>query len=90
MAVEKSLYQAPTGVEEEIKDQLGEPDLEIEIEDPEKVNADETEAEEYAGTLAKDIDHIKALKIEEEKLRVHYKKIQEVKRALKKRIIKKL
>ena len=37
MAVEKSLYQAPTGVEEEIKDQLGEPDLEIEIEDPEKV-----------------------------------------------------
>ena len=64
--------------------------IEAGVEDPEKVNADETEAEEYADTLAKDIDHIKALKIEEDKLRVHYKKIQEVKKALKKRIIKKL
>ena len=40
MAVEKSLYQAPRGIEDEIEDvedTLGEPDIEIEIEDPEAV-----------------------------------------------------
>ena len=62
--------------------------IEAGVEDPEKVDADETGADEYADTLAKDIDHIKALKIEEDRLRRHYKKIQEVKKALKKRIIK--
>ena len=37
MAVEKGLYQAPVGLDEEIQDVMGEPDLEIEIEDPEAV-----------------------------------------------------
>ena len=38
MAVEKGLYQAPMGIEQEIEDVLGEPDIEIEIEDPERVS----------------------------------------------------
>jgi hypothetical protein len=40
MAIEKSLYQPPRGIQEEIEDvedTLGEPDIEIEIEDPEEV-----------------------------------------------------
>ena len=37
MAVEKSLYQAPMGIDDEIQDVMGEPDIEIEIEDPEEV-----------------------------------------------------
>ena len=37
MAVEKGLYQAPVGLDEEIQDVMGEPDLEIEVEDPEAV-----------------------------------------------------
>ena len=58
------------------------------VEDPEDVDAEEVEAKDQADTLAKDIDHIKALKIEEDKIRRHYRRIQEVKRALKKRIVK--
>ena len=37
MAIEKSLYQAPRGIIEDVEDTLGEPDIEIEIEDPEEV-----------------------------------------------------
>ena len=37
MAIEKSLYQAPKGLDEEIQDVIGEPDIEVEIEDPEAV-----------------------------------------------------
>jgi hypothetical protein len=38
MAVEKGLYQAPMGIAQEIEDVMGEPDLEIEIEDPESIS----------------------------------------------------
>jgi hypothetical protein len=38
MAIEKGLYQAPMGIAQEIEDVMGEPDLEIEIEDPESVS----------------------------------------------------
>ena len=38
------------------------------IEDPEKVSADEVDADEYADSLEKDLDHLKALKIQEKKL----------------------
>ena len=62
--------------------------IEAGVEDPEKVDAEEVDADELADTLAKDLDHIKALKIQEERLKQHYRKIQEVKKALKKRIIK--
>ena len=36
MAVDKSLYQAPVGIEEEADELMGEPDIEIEIVDPEE------------------------------------------------------
>jgi len=38
MAIEKGLYQAPKGIDQDIEDVLGEPDIEIEIEDPERVS----------------------------------------------------
>ena len=37
MAIDKALYQAPKGIEEEAESLMGEPDIEIEIEDPESV-----------------------------------------------------
>ena len=56
----------------------------------EKVKADEYEAGEEAQQLEKDIDHIKALKIHESKLKFRMKKIQEAKKKLRRRIVKKL
>jgi hypothetical protein len=64
--------------------------IEAGIDEPEDVDAEEKDADEQADTLAKDLDHIKALKIEETKLRRHYRRIQEVKKALKKRILKRI
>ena len=65
------------------------------IEDVSKVKADEYEAGEEADTLEKDIDYIKVLKIKESRLnRQHRKmvremrKLQEVKRKLRKKIVK--
>ena len=58
------------------------------IEDPEKVSADEVDADEYAGSLEKDLDHLKALKIQEKKLRRQLKKISEAKKVLVSRLIK--
>jgi hypothetical protein len=65
MAIEKSLYQAPRGIVEDVEDTLGEPDIEIEIEDPEsvKISADglellidpDTESDFYEN-LAEEID----------------------------------
>lgn len=42
--------------------------IEQEKEDPSKVDAEETDAGEYAGSLEKDLDHLKALKISEAKM----------------------
>jgi len=58
--------------------------------DIEKVKADETEAEDLAGTLEKDIDYIKALKIHEAKLVKKLERIKEAKTALRKRIAKRI
>ncbi len=55
-------------------------------EDPEKVDAEEIEAGEYAGSLEKDLDHLKALKISEAKMMKTLLKI----RGKKKNLIKKL
>ena len=60
------------------------------IEDPEKVNAEETDADEYAVSLEKDIDHMKALKVHEKKLRLKLKKIQEAKKRIRNRVVRKL
>ena len=58
------------------------------IEDPEKVSADEVDADEYADSLEKDLDHLKALKIQEKKLRRQLKRIFEAKKVLVSRLIK--
>ena len=65
MAIEKSLYQAPRGLVEDVEDTLGEPDIEIEIEDPEsvKITTDGLEllidpdgAPDFYANLAEEID----------------------------------
>lgn len=48
--------------------------------DVEDVEADEVEADEYADTLEKKIDFIKALKIEENRLKKRLAKITETRR----------
>ena len=60
------------------------------IEDPEKVTADEVDADAFAGTLEKDIDHLKALKVHERRVRKKLKKIKEAKNRLKRRLLRKL
>ena len=56
------------------------------VEKPEKVKAEETDADELAGSLEKDIDYIKALKIHESRLVEKLKKIAKAKELLGKRI----
>ena len=60
------------------------------IEDPEKVDAEEVDAADQAGSLEKDIDHMKALKVHERNLRLKLKKIQEAKKRVRNRVIRKL
>ena len=59
------------------------------VEDPEKVHADEVDADAQAGTLEKDIDYLKALKIHEKKLRRTLRRVTEAKGKLKKRVLRK-
>lgn len=60
------------------------------VEDPEKVSAEEVDADDQAGTLEKDIDHMKALKIHEKQLRAKLRRIQEAKKRVRNRVIKRL
>jgi hypothetical protein len=53
--------------------------LETGKEHPEDVSPDETDADGYADTLEKDIDHYKALKIHEARLRRQLSKVSEAK-----------
>tara|TARA_B100000683_G_C12381628_1_gene511539 strand:+ start:371 stop:655 length:285 start_codon:yes stop_codon:yes gene_type:complete len=64
--------------------------IEAGIDDVSKVSADEMDADEQQDTLAKDIDHMKALKIEEARLVKRFKKIREAKKRLANRVIKQL
>ena len=64
--------------------------IEAGIDDVTKVSPDEKDADEQQDTLAKDIDHMKALKIEEARLVKRFKKIREAKKRLKNRVIKQL
>ena len=59
-------------------------------EDPTKVDAEEVDADEQADALEKDIDYIKVLKIEERKLRRKLRRVNEVKKKLRRRVLKKL
>lgn len=59
-------------------------------EEVEKVDAEETDADDLADSIEKDIDFIKALKIQENILNRKMKKVQEARKRLKNRIQKKL
>jgi small-conductance mechanosensitive channel len=60
------------------------------IEDPEKVSAEEADADELADTLEKDIDHMKALKIHERKLKRKLNRISEAKKKIRNRVLRRL
>lgn len=64
--------------------------IEAGIDDVAKVSAEEKDADEQQDTLAKDIDHMKALKIEEARLVRRVKMIREAKKRLANRVIKQL
>lgn len=71
--------------------------IQKEISDPvakggaaEDIDAEEVDAEDLAGTLEKDIDYIKALKIHEAKLVKKLKRIKEAKSSLRKRIARRV
>ncbi len=60
------------------------------VDDIEKVSAEETDADELAGALEKDIDHLKALKIHERRLVRKLKRLREAKTYLRRRITKRI
>ena len=60
------------------------------LDDTEKGSAEETDADELAGSLEKDIDHLKVLKIHEEKLVGKLKRIREASTRLRRRITKRV
>jgi len=62
--------------------------IEAGIDDPAKVNAEEVDAGEEADTIAKDIDIMAVLKIEETKLKRKLRKVNEAKKKLRGRIVR--
>tara|TARA_B100001029_G_C14710931_1_gene260054 strand:- start:231 stop:515 length:285 start_codon:yes stop_codon:yes gene_type:complete len=60
------------------------------VEDVEKVNAAETDADDLANTLEKDIDHLKVLKVHEQRLRKKLRRIQEARRKVRQNLLRKL
>lgn len=60
------------------------------VQDSAKVKAEEVDADDLAGSLEKDIDYIKALKIHEARLVEKLEKIKEAKELLSKRIAEKI
>ena len=59
------------------------------IDSPEDVDAAENDADDLANTLVKDLDHIKALKIQERRLMRRIRRLREVKRKIRTRAVKK-
>jgi len=62
--------------------------IEAGISDPSKVDAEEVDAGDEADTLAKDIDIMAVLKIEETKLKRKLRKVNEAKKKLRGRIVR--
>ena len=60
------------------------------VEKIEKVSPEEVDADELAGSLEKDIDYVKALKIHEERLTEKLTRLKEVQVRLRKRISRKI
>jgi hypothetical protein len=61
--------------------------LELGVDHPSKVKADEIDADEYADTLKHPIEYIKALKIHEQRLLRKLKQIREAKRIIGNRFV---
>lgn len=57
---------------------------------PSDISPDEVDADGYADTLAQDIDHMKALKIQEAQLAAKLRRIQEAKRRVRARVSRNL
>ena len=57
---------------------------------PSDITPDEVDADGFADTLAQDIDHMKALKIQEASLTAKLRRIQEAKRRIRARVSKNL
>ena len=55
---------------------------------PEDEHAEEVDADEYAETLEKHVDHVKALKIEEARLARRIKRIKEQRTALLRKMVR--
>lgn len=78
MAIDKALYQAPLGIEEEAQDLMGEPDIEIEIDDPESVKIEaggleilidpDKEGPDFYTNLAEEIEDVELQSLGEELL----------------------
>jgi hypothetical protein len=64
--------------------------IEAGIDEPEKVDAEEVDAGEEADSIAKDIDFMKVLKIQERKLKSQMKRIQEAKKKVRSRVTRRL
>lgn len=64
--------------------------IEAGIDDPAKVAPEEVDAGDEADTIAKDIDIMAALKIEEGKLKKKLRRVNEAKKKLSRRIVKKV
>tara|TARA_Y100000310_G_scaffold281274_1_gene301647 strand:- start:257 stop:529 length:273 start_codon:yes stop_codon:yes gene_type:complete len=58
--------------------------------DTAKVEAEEVDADELATTLEKDLDHLKVLKIKEQRLRTAIRKVNEAKKRVRQRVIKRI
>ena len=59
-------------------------------EDSQKVDADETDPDDYAKSLEKDIDYLQALKIHESILKEKLGKVLKAKKVIKRRITKRV
>ena len=64
--------------------------IESGVKDPEKVKAKELDADEQSESLAKDIDHLKALKVQEAKLRKQLREVSSRRRRVSNNIKRKL
>ena len=60
------------------------------VTDVEKVSPDEVDADSLADTLEKDIDHLKVLKVHEQRLRKKLRRIQEARRKVRQNLLRKL
>ncbi|MBK23582.1 MAG: hypothetical protein CME70_06205 [Halobacteriovorax sp.] len=58
--------------------------------DPEKVDAQELDADEQAGALEKDLDHLKVLKVEMKRLQRRAAKVNEARKKLRRKVLRKL